>query len=84
MAWLVGHSVKSQIPDEEFRRASDWVDTRMTPRRRRVAHAIRYGFLAGLGGEPLAPASSDAEYVAAYEAAWDSGNAIAIENDPRG
>jgi len=84
VAWLVGHSVKSQIPDEEFRRASGWVDTRMTPRRRRVTHAIRYGFLAGLGAEPSAPASTDVEYVAAYEAAWESGNAIAIENDPRG
>jgi len=84
IAWLVGHSVKSQIPDEPFRRATEWSDQRMTPRRRKVAHAVRYGFLAGIGGEPAAPGSSQEEYVAAYEAAWETGNALAIENDPRG
>ena len=44
----------------------------------------RYGFLAGIGGEPAAPGNSEEEYIAAYEAAWETGNALAIENDPRG
>jgi len=59
------------------------VTKRLTPRRRRIAHGIRYGFLAGLGGEPAEPAWSSADYIAAYEAAWNVGNALAIDSDPR-
>ena len=44
----------------------------------------RYGFIAGLGGEAAAPAWSSPDYVAAYEASWELGNALAIETDPRG
>jgi len=40
--------------------------------------------LAGIGGEPAAPGNPEEEYIAAYEAAWETGNALAIENDPRG
>jgi hypothetical protein len=64
--------------------ALDWSNARENPRRRRISHGIRYGFIAGLGGEPASPAWSSPDYVAAYEAAWELGNAIAIEADPRG
>lgn len=47
----------------------------------RPCHPLRLP--GGYRGEPAAPGSSQDEYVAAYEAAWDSGNALAIENDPR-
>ena len=84
VAWQVGRSVVSPIPDEAFTLALDWSNTRETPRRRRISHGIRYGLIAGLGGEPTSPAWSSPDYVAAYEAAWELGNALAIENDPRG
>ena len=45
---------------------------------------IYYGFIAGLGGEAAAPAWYSPDYVAAYEASWELGNALAIETDPRG
>ena len=58
----------------------------------RTAARLGYAFdraqalahLAGIGGEPAAPGNSEEEYIAAYEAAWETGNALAIENDPRG
>ena len=84
VAWLVGRSVRSPIPDETFQRIGEWVGERENPRRRRLAHGIRYGFIAGLGGEAAAPSWSTPEYVVAYEAAWSMGNALAIEQDPRG
>jgi hypothetical protein len=84
VAWQVGRSVVSPIPDEPFTLALDWSNARETPRRRRISHGIRYGFIAGLGGEPTSPAWSSPDYVASYEAAWELGNALAIESDPRG
>ncbi len=84
VAWQVGRSVVSPIPDEAFTRALEWSNQRENPRRRRISHGIRYGFIAGLGGEAASPAWSSPDYVAAYEAAWELGNAIAIEGDPRG
>ncbi len=84
VAWQVGRSFRQPIPDEGFARALEWSNTRENPRRRRISHAIRYGFIAGLGAEPAAPAWSSPDYVAAYEAAWEQGNALAIETDPRG
>ena len=84
IAWMVGHSVLNPIPDEPFEKATAWAAERENNVRRRLAHGVRYGFLAGLGAEPSAPAWSAPDYVAAYEAAWEIGNAIAIENDPRG
>lgn len=84
VAWQVGRSVVSPIPDEPFTQALEWTNARENPRRRRISHGIRYGFIAGLGGEPTSPAWSSPDYVAAYEAAWELGNALAIESDPRG
>jgi hypothetical protein len=84
VAWQVGRSVVQPIPDAGFTSALDWSNARENPRRRRISHGIRYGFIAGLGGEPASPAWSSPDYVAAYEAAWELGNAIAIEGDPRG
>jgi hypothetical protein len=84
VAWLVGRSVRSPIPDETFQKVGQWVGERENPRRRRIAHGIRYGFIAGIGGEAATPSWSTPEYVIAYEAAWEMGNAIAIEQDPRG
>ena len=84
VAWQVGRSMVSPIPDEAAAAALEWSQRRDNPRRRRIAHGIRYGFLAGLGGDAAAPAWSTPDYVAAYEAAWEMGNAIAIEEDPRG
>jgi hypothetical protein len=84
VAWQVGRSVVDPSPDEAFNRALEWSNQRENPRRRRISHGIRYGFIAGLGGEATAPAWSSPDYVAAYEAAWELGNAIAIEGDPRG
>jgi hypothetical protein len=84
VAWQVGRSVVSPIPDEAFSAALEWSNARENPRRRRISHAIRYGFIAGLGGEAAAPAWSSPDYVAAYEASWELGNALAIETDPRG
>ena len=51
VAWQVGRSVVSPIPDEAFARALEWSNQRENPRRRRISHGIRYGFIAGLGGE---------------------------------
>ena len=84
VAWQVGRSVVSPIPDAAFTAALEWSNARENPRRRRISHAIRYGFIAGLGGEAAAPAWSSPDYVAAYEASWELGNALAIETDPRG
>ena len=83
VAWQVGRSVFSTEPNERTLFADQWVTKRLNPRRRRIAHGIRYGFLAGLGGEPAEPAWSSADYIAAYEAAWNVGNAMAIDSDPR-
>jgi hypothetical protein len=83
VAWQVGRSVFSTEPTERTLLVDEWVTKRLTPRRRRIAHGIRYGFLAGLGGEPAEPAWSSADYIAAYEAAWNVGNALAIDSDPR-
>jgi hypothetical protein len=84
VAWQVGRSVVSPIPDAAFTAALEWSNARENPRRRRISHAIRYGFIAGLGGEAASPAWSSPDYVAAYEASWELGNALAIETDPRG
>lgn len=84
VAWQVGRSVVSPIPDADFTQALEWSNQRENPRRRRISHGIRYGFIAGLGGEATAPAWASPDYVAAYEAAWELGNALAIEGDPRG
>ncbi|MEI7651137.1 MAG: hypothetical protein WCJ96_03925 [Verrucomicrobiota bacterium] len=84
VAWQVGRSVVQPIPDAGFTAALEWSNARENPRRRRISHGIRYGFIAGLGGEPASPAWSSPDYVAAYEAAWELGNAIAIDGDPRG
>lgn len=84
VAWQVGRSVVQPIPDAQFNHALEWTNARENPRRRSISHGIRYGFLAGLGGEPSAPAWSTPDYVAAYEAAWEIGNSIAIDGDPRG
>ena len=83
VAWQVGRSVFSTEPNERTLFADQWVTKRLNPRRRRIAHGIRYGFLAGLGGEPAEPAWSSSDYIAAYEAAWNVGNAMAIDSDPR-
>ena len=48
VAWQVGRSVVSPIPDEAFTRALEWSNQRENPRRRRISHGIRYGFIAGL------------------------------------
>jgi hypothetical protein len=84
VAWQVGRSFRQPIPDEGFTQALEWSNARENPRRRRISHGIRYGFIAGLGAEPASPAWSSPDYVAAYEAAWEQGNALAIESDPRG
>jgi len=83
VAWQVGRSAFSTEPTERSEAAEAWTTKRANPRRRRLAHAIRYGFLAGLGSEAAEPDLSSADYVAAYEAAWEVGNAMAIEGDPR-
>jgi hypothetical protein len=84
VAWQVGRSVVQPIPDAGFTAALEWSNARENPRRRRISHGIRYGFIAGLGGDPATPAWSSPDYVSAYEAAWEIGNAIAIDADPRG
>ncbi len=86
VAWQVGRSVskeKNSELDNVEPLAETWVEKHTNPKRRRLAHGIRYGFLAGLGGEAAMPAWSTPDYVTAYEAAWNLGNAIAIEADPR-
>lgn len=84
VAWQVGRSTRHPPDDERYLEAEAWVTDRSSPRRRRIAHAVRYGFLAGLGGEPCSPLWNAPDYVSAYEAAWESGIDLAIENDPRG
>jgi hypothetical protein len=84
IAWMVGHSMLNPLPDDQFVAIAEWATSRENPTRRRLAHGVRYGFLDGLGGEAAAPSWSTPDYVAAYEAAWEVGNSIAIENDPRG
>lgn len=83
VAWQVGWSVHSTEADAQTEAAEAWVTLRTNPRRRKIAHGIRYGFLAGLGGEAAAPTWSTPDYVAAYEAAWAAGNDLAISQDPR-
>ena len=86
VAWQVGRSVSKEKNSELQgieQSAEAWVEKHINAKRRRLAHGIRYGFLAGLGGEAAMPAWSTPDYVAAYEAAWNMGNAIAIEADPR-
>ena len=84
VAWQVGRSTRHPPDDERYLEADSWVTDRSSPKRRRIAHAVRYGFLAGLGGEPRSPLWNAPDYVSAYEAAWESGIDLAIENDPRG
>ena len=84
VAWQVGRSTRHSPDDERHLEAEAWVTDRSNPRRRRIAHAVRYGFLAGLGGEACSPLWNAPDYVSAYEAAWESGIDLAIENDPRG
>ncbi len=83
VAWMVGRSVLSPLPDARDQQVAEWSAGRENPRRRRIAHGIRYGFIAGLGGDAASPSWSSPDYVAAYEAAWAAGNELAIENDPR-
>ena len=87
IAWQVGRSVSHVAKDGQMEAAElgveEWATKHTNPKRRRLAHGIRYGFIAGLGGEAALPAWSSPDYVAAYEAAWNLGNAIAIEADPR-
>ena len=83
VAWQVGRSTRHSPDDERHLEAEAWVTDRSNPRRR-IAHAVRYGFLAGLGGEACSPLWNAPDYVSAYEAAWESGIDLAIENDPRG
>ena len=86
IAWQVGRSIsKEKNPELEGAEllAEAWAEKHTNPKRRRLSHGIRYGFLAGLGGEAAMPAWSTPDYVTAYEAAWNMGNAIAIEADPR-
>lgn len=84
VAWQVGRSTVRPPDDEKRREAEAWASDRNNPRRRRIAHAVRYGFLAGLGGEPCSPLWNAPDYVAGYEAAWEAGIDLAIEADPRG
>jgi hypothetical protein len=83
VAWQVGRSIRSNEVDATSTEVDEWIAKRMNPKRRRLAHGIRYGFLDGLGSEAIAPSWSSPDYVAAYEAAWLIGNSIAIESDPR-
>jgi hypothetical protein len=79
----VGRSTRTEDLDIDTTSLEQWVAKRINARRQRIAHGIRYGFLAGLGAEAAAPSWSTPDYVAAYEAAWEMGNCIAIETDPR-
>lgn len=83
VAWQVGQSTRTQELDFDTSELDQWVMKRTNARRQRIAHGIRYGFLAGLGAEAAIPSWSTPDYVAAYEAAWEIGNTIAIETDPR-
>jgi hypothetical protein len=83
VAWQVGRSVYSTESDTRTLYVEAWVAKHQKPRRRELAHAIRYGFLAGLGAEAAAPGLTTIDYIGAYEAAWRAGNALAIEADPR-
>lgn len=83
VAWQVGRNVYSTESDARSEAAEAWVAKHQKPRRREIAHAIRFGFLAGLGADPATPELTTADYVAAYEAAWYAGNTMAIEGDPR-
>ena len=83
VSWQVGRSTRTQDLDIDTTSIEQWVAKRINARRQRIAHGIRYGFLAGLGAEAAAPSWSTPDYVAAYEAAWEMGNCIAIETDPR-
>jgi len=83
VSWQVGRSTRSQDLDIDTSSIEQWVAKRINARRQRIAHGIRYGFLAGLGAEAAVPSWSTPDYVAAYEAAWEIGNLIAIESDPR-
>jgi len=83
VAWRVGRSVFSTEADERTAQAEAWVAKHQKPRRREIAHAIRYGFLAGLGAEAAEAEIRTADYIAAYEGAWRLGNELAIAADPR-
>jgi hypothetical protein len=83
VAWQVGRSIRSNQADNLTNEVDEWIAKRMNPKRRRLAHGIRYGFLDGLGSEAMAPSWSSPDYVSAYEAAWSIGNDIALESDPR-
>jgi hypothetical protein len=83
VAWQVGRSLYSTETDERVSQVDAWVSKHQKPRRREIAHAIRFGFLAGLGGEAADAEIRTADYIAAYESAWLIGNGMAIEADPR-